>query len=173
MALRTSKLSKNCASRGLVGPFRRAARAEKGPPGLQGGGGGGRPRRPPLATCLLFFDIEAAYDTVLRPVILRKLFKYGIRGCMGLFIQNFLSHRSFRVRVGNHLSRTFVQENGVPQGGVLSVALFAVVINDIGDELPAAVGRSLFVDDLAIWYAATSPRLMSRQLQLAVTRLER
>ena len=48
VALRTSKLSKNCASRGLVGPFRRAARAEKGPPGLQGGGGGGGcPRRPP------------------------------------------------------------------------------------------------------------------------------
>ena len=48
VTLRTSKLSKNCASRGLVGPFRRAARAEKGPPGLQGGGGGGgRPRRPP------------------------------------------------------------------------------------------------------------------------------
>ena len=120
-----------------------------------------------------FFDIEAAYDTVLRPVILRKLFKYGIRGCMGFFIQNFLSRRSFRVRVGNQFSRTFVQENGVPQGVVLSVALFAVVINDIGDELPAAVGRSLFVDDLAIWYAATSPRLMSRQLQLAVTHLER
>ena len=40
VALRTSKLSKNCASRGLVGPFRRAARAEKGPPGLQWGGGG-------------------------------------------------------------------------------------------------------------------------------------
>ena len=40
VALRTSKLSKNCASRGLVGPFRRAVRAEKGPPGLQGGGGG-------------------------------------------------------------------------------------------------------------------------------------
>ena len=119
------------------------------------------------------FDIEAAYDTVLRPVILRKLFKYGIRGCMGFFIENFLSRRSFRVRVGNEFSSIFVQENGVPQGGVLSVALFAVVINDIGDELPAAVGRSLFVDDLAIWYAATSPRLMSRQLQLAVTRLER
>ena len=47
MALRTSKLSKNCASRGLVGPFRRAARAEKGPPGLQGGGGAAAPAAPP------------------------------------------------------------------------------------------------------------------------------
>ena len=54
VALRTSKLSKNCASRGLVGPFRRAARAEKGPPGLQGGGGGGAaaPAAPPwLRAC--------------------------------------------------------------------------------------------------------------------------
>ena len=47
MALRTSKLSKNCASRGLVDPFRRAARAEKDPPGLQGGGGRLPPPSPP------------------------------------------------------------------------------------------------------------------------------
>ena len=92
---------------------------------------------------------------------------------MGLFIQNFLSHRTFRVRIGNHLSSSFLQENGVPQGGVLSLALFAVMINDIGDELPAAIGRSLFVDDLAIWYAASSTRFMTQQLQLAVARLEK
>ena len=89
------------------------------------------------------------------------------------FIQNFLSNRSFRVWIGNHLSSTFARENGVPQGGVLSVALFAIMINNIGDELPAAIGRSLFVDDLAVWYSASSPRHMSRQLQLAVSRLER
>ena len=121
----------------------------------------------------VFFDIEAAYDTVLRQGILRKLHRYGVRGRMGTFIQGFLSHRLFRVRVGNHLSGTFCQENGVPQGGVLSVALFAVMINDIGDEIPAAIGRSLFVDDLAVWYSASSPRLVSRQLQLAVSRLEK
>ena len=65
---------------------------------------------------------------------LRKLFTYGIRGRMGVFIQNFLADHHFRVRVGNHLSRSFPQENGVPQGGVLSVALFAVMINDIGQK---------------------------------------
>ena len=121
----------------------------------------------------VFFDIEAAYDTVLRHSVIRKLFNYGIRGRMGFYIQNFLSHRQFRVRVGNCLSSAFSQENGIPQGGVLSVALFAVMINDIGDDLPTAVGRSLFVDDLAVWYSASSARLVSRQLQLAVSRLER
>ena len=64
--------------------------------------------------------------------------------------------------MGNHLSSAFSQENGIPQGGVLSVALFAVVINDISDELPAAIGRSLFVDDLAVWHTASSTRLLSR-----------
>ena len=92
---------------------------------------------------------------------------------MGVFILNFLADRHFRVRVGNHLSRSFPQENGVPQGGVLSVALFAVMINDIGDQLPPVIGRSLFVDDLAVWYSASSTRAVSRQLQLAVARLER
>ena len=92
---------------------------------------------------------------------------------MGFCIKSFLSSRCFRVRVGNHLSSTFSQENGIPQGGVLSVALFAVAINDISDQLPTAIGRSLFVDDLAVWYTASSSRLVSRQLQLAVVRLEK
>ena len=74
---------------------------------------------------------------------------------MGRFIQNFLSHRSFRVRVGSHLSDSFSQENGIPQGGVLSVVLFAVMINDICDDLPATIGKSLYADDLAVWYAAS------------------
>ena len=120
----------------------------------------------------VFFDIEAAYDTVPRDLILRKLHNYGICGRMGLFIENFLLNRRFRVRVGSSHSSSFEPEKGVPQGGVLSVALFAVLINDISDELPAAVGRSLFVDDLAIWYTASGASHVSRQLQLAVTRLE-
>ena len=40
-------------------------------------------------------------------------------------------------------------------------------------KLPATVGRSPFVDDLAIWYGAPSVRHMGRQLQLAVTRLQK
>ena len=121
----------------------------------------------------IFYDIEAAYDTTWRHGIILKLFKCGIRGCMGLFLKNFLSERFFKVRVGNQLSERYVQVNGVPQGGVLSVALFAIMVNDIGDDLPQSVGRALFVDDFSIWCCASSSRVVSRQLQLASTRLER
>ena len=121
----------------------------------------------------VFFDLEGAYDTTWRHGILLKAFKYGIRGAMGFFLRNFLQERFFRVRVGNHFSERFLQENGVPQGGVLSVALFALAINDVGDALSPSIGRSLFVDDFAIWYSSLSTPAMERRLQMAVSSLER
>ena len=121
----------------------------------------------------IFFDLEAAYDTAWRHGILVKAHRCGIRGQMGRFLQNFLEERFFRVRVGQQFSERFLQSSGVPQGGVLSVALFALAINDVSDVIPPAVGRSLFVDDLAIWCASSSTRALERQLQLAVKRLER
>ena len=121
----------------------------------------------------VFFDIEGAYDTTWRQGILLKAHNCGIRGQMGTFLQNYLSDRSFRVRVGSELSDRFLQLNGVPQGGVLSVALFALMINDVGDSLPPSVGRSLFVDDLAVWVSASTAPSLERQLQHAVTGLER
>ena len=92
---------------------------------------------------------------------------------MGYFLCNFLRQRFFRVRVDNQVSEHFLQENGVPQGGVLSVALFALAINDIGSVLSQSIGRSLFVDDFAIWCSSLSTPASERQLQLAVSSLER
>ena len=117
----------------------------------------------------IFSDIEAACDTVLHHDSLTKLFSYGVRDRMGSFVQIFLPHRCFRVRVGSHLSAFFSQENGIVQGGVLSVALFAVLINNIATNFR----RPLYVDYLAVLYAVSSARLVSRQPQLVVPCLEK
>ena len=74
-------------------------------------------------TGAVFFDLEKAYDTTWRYGILRKVFQLGIRGALGIFSQNFLAQRVFRVRIGNQFSVPYTQVNGVPQGSVLSVAL--------------------------------------------------
>ena len=71
----------------------------------------------------MFFYIEGAYDVTWHHGVLMKAYNYGIRGAMGYFLQNFLRDRSFRVRVGSILSDSFTQDNGVPQGGVLTRAL--------------------------------------------------
>ena len=47
------------------------------------------------------------------------------------------------------------------------------MVNDIGDSLPQSIGRSLYVDDFAIWVSASSTRYMERQLQLSIGSLER
>ena len=119
-------------------------------------------------TFAVLFDIEKAYDTAWRHAILRKLRSAGIRGNMGYFLANFIKDGTFRVKVGMSLSDSFVQESGVPQGSVLSVTLFGVLINDICESLPPTVHRSLFVDDFAIWVSTSSSVSAQRQLQLCI-----
>ena len=52
----------------------------------------------------VFFDLEKAYDTTWCYGNLRNLSSYGFRGRLPLFLMNFLSERTFRVRVGSCLS---------------------------------------------------------------------
>ena len=119
-------------------------------------------------TFTVLFDIEKAYGTAWRHAILLKLRSAGIQGNMGYFLANFIKDRTFRVKVGMSLSDSFVQESGVPQGSVLSVTLFGVLINDICESLPPTVHRSLFVDDFAIWVSTSSSVSAQRQLQLCI-----
>ena len=90
---------------------------------------------------------------------------------MGWFLTNFLRDRHFRVRIGSTLSDRFPQRSGVPQGGILSVVLFTVMVNDVENSLTPGIGHSLFVDDVAIWVTASSSSSATRQLQLNVQRV--
>ncbi|GFX92559.1 putative RNA-directed DNA polymerase from transposon X-element [Trichonephila clavipes] len=93
----------------------------------------------------LFFDIEKAYDRTW-PV------------------------RYFNVRIG-HSSHKFIQDQGVPQGSVLSVTLFNIHISNILHQLPPSVRGMLYVDDLQVSCQGSDIRLIERQLQTTVNRL--
>ena len=75
------------------------------------------------------------------------------------------------MRVGSTLSDFYVQEEGVPQGSVLSVTLFALKINSILNVLPQTVHGNLYVDDLNIFCQGKDIRYIERQLQLAMNRI--
>ena len=122
-------------------------------------------------TIAVFFDIEKAYDTAWRYAILRKLREAGIVGHMGHFLNNFIKERFFRVRVGNSHSERLEQVSGTPQGSILSVTMFGVLVNDICSVLPRNIERSLFVDDFAIWVSTSSSISAQRQLQTSIDRL--
>ncbi|KAI3382721.1 hypothetical protein SNEBB_007419 [Seison nebaliae] len=118
----------------------------------------------------IFFDLEKAYDTTWRRHILNEMSEMGIGGNMMKFAKNYLQNRSFQVRQGQQLSQEFIQHEGVPQGGVLSVTLFLIAING----LPQAVGETknpnLFVDDFGILIVGNHLRSMCRQAQLAINK---
>ncbi|GFV94168.1 probable RNA-directed DNA polymerase from transposon X-element [Trichonephila clavipes] len=84
----------------------------------------------------LFFDIENAYDRTWRYGILRNMYDFGLRGNLPIFIFNFLAVRYFTVRIGHSSSHKFIQDQGVPQGSVLSVTLFNIHMSNILHQLP-------------------------------------
>ena len=72
------------------------------------------------------FDLEKAYDTTWKYGRLNDLDNAGHRGNMPKLISKFLTGRNLSVRAGNTLSDSYHQQEGVPQGSVLSVTLFSI-----------------------------------------------
>ena len=74
----------------------------------------------------------------------------GIQGRMMKTIRELIKERWIKVRIGGIISQSRKIDLGDPQGGVLSVTLFLVAINNILNELGNGVDGSLFADNLAI-----------------------
>ena len=93
------------------------------------------------------------YDTTWtwKRGVLRKLLSLGFCGHLPLFLRNLLVNRTFRVRVGDTLSPTFDQVEGIPQCSVLSVLCFAIAITDISTAVRDGVSCSLYVDDFVLY----------------------
>jgi ribonuclease HI len=121
----------------------------------------------------VFFDIEKAYDKTWRHGILQRIYDIDMRGNLPIFIQNFLALRNYKVRIGNTLSDEFIQEQGVPQGSVLSVTLFILAIDNVLKQMPFSVSGSLYVDDLHIFCGGNNMRFIERQLQKAINNIQK
>ena len=121
----------------------------------------------------VFFDLEKAFDTTWKHGILKDLHDLGLRGHLPMFIKNFLNNRFFRVKVGSTLSDPHHQEEGVPQGSILSPILFEIKINSIINTLRAGTDCSLYVDDFLVCYKTKAGiETAERQLQLQLNKLQ-
>ena len=77
-----------------------------------------------------------------------------------------------QVLVGSTSSDFYDQEQGVPQGSILSTTLFNIKINNIANCLDSKTDGSLYVDDFGICYRSKNMRTIERKLQQCINRIE-
>lgn len=113
-------------------------------------------------------DLEKAYDRTWKRNIINTLNAWGIEGSMLSFICYFLGNRSFRVSIGGNTSEARNQENGVPQGSVLSVTLFLIAMEPLFAHIPTNVDVLLYADDILVISKSLSREAVRKQLQQGV-----
>lgn len=122
---------------------------------------------------IVTLDIKKAYDRVWHRSIMEAVLDSKVGTRMNKFISSFLQQRSARVSFGGQMSRCFEQENGVPQGSVISVTLFLLAMNSLFEVIPKNVKVFVYADDIVIIATGKRVGFLRKILQKAVTAIEK
>ena len=108
-------------------------------------------KKTPTLACLL--DIEKAFDSVWIYGLIFKLIKFKFDPVLIRVIYNFLSERSFQVRVEDSLSKERGCQAGVPQGSLLGPILYIIFMSDLPKPIPSPIPIKIlaYADDLVIY----------------------
>jgi hypothetical protein len=103
---------------------------------------------------LAFLDIKAAYDSVHRPTLWKKLSTRGMPATLLRILQSLFDDVTSRVRIQGETSQSFPNERGLLQGSILSPILYATYIDDLAKRLRSkARGKLWDLEISCLFYA--------------------
>lgn len=76
---------------------------------------------------VVFLDFNAASDTIPHSILLDKLSRYVMSGCMVCWVNNWLKGRAQRVVVNGASPGWQLITGSIPQGSVLGTVLVSIV----------------------------------------------
>lgn len=123
----------------------------------------------PIGTGVLFFDVAKAFDRVWHNGLLYKLYQMSVPDSLVHIIRDYLTNRSFRVRVEGILSTPRPIRAGVPQGSVLGPILYTLYTSDIPRY--GNTNLALYADDTALYTSSMNVNTIVDRLQKAVIEL--
>ncbi|KAL3287999.1 hypothetical protein HHI36_002452 [Cryptolaemus montrouzieri] len=98
---------------------------------------------------VIYLDFAKALDRVTARRLIYKLEYIGVRGNLLFWIRDYLSRRTFTVRVGAAFSTERLVISGVPQGSVLGPFLFLVFVSDLAHHIKSR--KSFYADDTKLY----------------------
>ena len=82
-----------------------------------------------------FVDFKKAFDSIPRELLFEKLLNHGVRGKFFNALKTMYDNDRCCVRVDDKITGTFLANQGVKQGCVLSPLLFNIFLSDLPNQL--------------------------------------
>ena len=117
---------------------------------------------------LFCLDVEKAFDTVWRLVLIHKLNSIELKIPIIKWINSFLSQRNVYVKIKSTVSASFCPRVDVPQGSVIAPILFLIYVSRL-QKMKAQISQ--FADDFALYYRSRSTQLIQNNLQSSLSSL--